>query len=184
MNALIEPCPGRWTLVVAPRAANHLLLELIAALAQRGPVRVLDGGDRFQAHAVARALAFQAHASDGAIHHRHALGRIQLARAFTCYQMVALLQDLSEVDVPIVVLDLLATFYDESVSLVESQRLLRASLACLSRLSARAPLAVSARAPRQGGERAALLDRLASAAGRVWRTEPPESPSQPRLFQV
>jgi hypothetical protein len=200
MSAWLDLHPGRWTLVIAPGLAEILLLDLIARLARRGPVRVVDGGNRFQAHLLARTLGRRAGASPPDL--LRDLGRVQLARAFTCYQVVALLRDLaqpgradghlpggdppSEVEpplgVPTVVLDLLATFYDESVPLAESQRLLTRVLGDLERLNRAAPLAVSARPPRGAPQRAGLLARLESAAGQVWRLQPPEPPPELRLF--
>jgi hypothetical protein len=109
------------------------------------------------------------------------LERIQLARAFTCYQMVALLKQTTARPVPTLVLDLLSTFYDESVPAVESRRLLQACILQLQRLNNRAPVAISVR-PGLPGNRPELLDALQSAASQVWALEPyvPDPPA--RLF--
>jgi hypothetical protein len=48
---------------------------------------------------------------------------VRLSRAFTCYQMLALLAETPAGGPPTLVLDLLDTFYDESVPLHESRRL-------------------------------------------------------------
>jgi hypothetical protein len=106
---------------------------------------------------------------------------MQLARAFTCYQMVALLNQTPAQPLPTLVLDLLATFYDESVPGVESRRLLQACILQLQRLNAQAPVAISVRSG-SPGNRPELLDALQSAASQVWALEPysPEPPA--RLF--
>lgn len=51
----IDPKAGCWILLVGPRSMNATLLAVIARLGERGAVRVLDGGNRFYAYAVARA---------------------------------------------------------------------------------------------------------------------------------
>jgi hypothetical protein len=139
MTTLLNPLPGNLLLVVAPAAGNALMMDLVARLAARGPLRLLDGGNRIDVHAISRALA------RGPVDLRTALGRIQLARAFTCYQVDTLLREAPARPVPTLVLDLLSTFYDESVPAAESLRLLESCILQLRRLNQWAPVAVSAR---------------------------------------
>jgi hypothetical protein len=181
------------------------MLELAARLACRGPVSVLDGGDRFQAHMVARSIRRYLPSGAGLT---AALERTLLARAFTCYQMLTLLDEYPDVPgrpsteealpapgpeaealppacpllPPTLVLDLLATFYDENVSLIESRRLLELCIKHLNRLAARAPLAVSIRPPRPRSDRLVLVERLEAETPQVYRLEPPSPPEPPRLF--
>lgn len=56
MDTLPELHPGRLSLVVAPRGDFPKVSSLIAALALRSPLRVLDGGNCFDAYAVAQTL--------------------------------------------------------------------------------------------------------------------------------
>lgn len=187
MNILPDLLPGHWLLVVAPHAANDLMMDLLARLAHRGPVRIVDGGDRFRAHRIARALR---RAARGEIPDLYgALQRIHLARAFTCYQMVTLLEELTAPAIPdapkifpTLALDLLTTFYDENIPLAESQRLLEICIGHLSHLSSRGPLAVSVKPPRVVEERIALVDQLADRAGEVIRLEAFIPPAPQRLF--
>ncbi len=82
-------------------------------------------------------------------------------------------------------LDLLTTFYDESVPLRDSERLLAATITHLRRLAAAGPVIVGAREPQSlVKERWLLLDRLQAAADSAWllRPPPPEPVLQPRLF--
>jgi hypothetical protein len=180
MKTLPDLLTGRWMLIVAPHAANDLMLDMIARLAWRGPLRILDGGDRFKAHIVARTL--RRVTIGDSLHFQAALTRILLARAFTCYQLVTLLENTPADPTPTLVLDLLTTFYDESVPLRESQRLLDICIAHLKRLSAQGPLAVSARPPKIPGERFILVERLADAADQALRLETPVSLPPPRLL--
>jgi len=179
VNELLNPSPGNLILVVAPHAGGAIMLDLIAHLACRGPLRLLDGGNRFDVYhcnlAVAKALQDETSKLPAVLEH------IQLARAFTCYQVVSLLAAIPAETFPTLVLDLLATFYDESASFDESYRLLRQSLEHLRRLNRLAPVAVSARPSPLGG-RPELLEILKEAAGQVWTLEPELLPAAPRLF--
>jgi hypothetical protein len=154
------------SLLIGPKAESETMIELAATLALRGPVRVLDGGNRFDAFRLARLIRRQTPQLD------QALERVQVARAFTCYQVVTLFEQTPAVTRPQLVLDLLATFYDENVSLKESHRLLRIVLGHLDRLRRQAPVAVSIHPPSQP-ERAGLVDALKEAADHVLIRETP-----------
>jgi hypothetical protein len=176
MDNLPALYPQQLHLLLAPRPARFEMINvLIARLACNGPLLVLDGGNCFQAHRLARLLA--RHAS----HLETALGNIYIARAFTCYQVLALLVETPTASVPTLVLDLLSTFHDESVPLPERRRLLDASLQQLRRLSSQAPTLVSAALESKdlSGE---LLGRLEESADQVWRLEPQLPPQPLRLF--
>ncbi len=166
-------------LVIAPHAGGAIMWDLIARLACRGAVRLIDGGNRFDVYrcnlAVGHALGSQT-ADLPAV-----LERIHLARAFTCYQLVALLRETSAKPIPTLVLDILSTFYDENVSTVESLRLLRVCITQLQRLNRLAPAAISAR-PGPPGSRPELLNTLLEAAGQIWTLEPNLPKPPPRLL--
>jgi|WetSurMetagenome_2_1015567.scaffolds.fasta_scaffold191496_1 hypothetical protein len=157
-----------WNLIVGPKSFNARLLAAIAHLGEVGTVRVLDGGNRFNAYMLARAARGQP----------KVLSRITVSRAFTCYQVLSLLESTPAIQVAsttraaalidpneeppdnnlrlslvtpatqfngtgvsslmppqLVVMDLLNTFYDESVQVVERKRLLQACLLQLERLA-------------------------------------------------
>lgn len=176
MNLLPALYPGRLHLLLAASPARHELVNtVIARLACEGPLRILDGGNCFQAHRIARLLRRQTSNLN------EALGNIHIARAFTCYQSWALLSETSALPLPLLALDLLTTFYDESVPFPERQRLLRSCLSQLHRLSRRAPVLVSAGIPTQNQPNE-LINLLEDAADEVWRLEiqPPLEPL--RLF--
>lgn len=187
MDLLPEPLTGKITLAIVPRRAIRPLLGLAARLAQRAPLRVLDGGNCFNAYIVALALRQQTTDVTAA------LERIRVSRAFTCYQMVTLLEETPATPVATLVLDFLATFRDENVPLGERFRLLRICLERLDCLASVAPLLVSAspdsgppmsgrhgRGQLQPDDR--LLALLEEAADRVWRFGPPPPVVQLRLL--
>lgn len=208
---------GRLYLLIAPPPALDRLMDLLAvrlALAAeqhsltpaRQPyLRILDGGNRFDLHAIARGLNASASQSSAgnpkfisgqppAI-----LQRIQVARAFTCYQMEALLAAACSTGAasrpaPVLALRLLATFADGPLNdgaapPGERLRLLARCIQHLKCLANDAPVLVSAAPSPAATIQAALLRRLESAADQVWRFETHDpagtgrnAPTQLRLF--
>jgi hypothetical protein len=160
------------------------MLSLAARLAIHTPLCVLDGGNRFNAREVARILrSLKAPDLYGA------LGRIRLARAFTCYQMLALLEQTPPGPSPTLVIDLLDTFYDESAPLNERKRLVGSCLACLKGLVQQAPVVVSLRPPRPPQSDPTGFQQLVQeAADSLWFQDPdstrqnPPQPLQPKLL--
>ena len=196
MHTAIELPAGRFSLLIAPDRALEYLLDPVASLAWRGPLLILDGGNSFNVYQVARHIerrrpAWASHLASHPASQQAGqetgldsiLANIQVARAFTCYQVVALLSSTPATPAPTLVLDMLATFADETVPFGERRRLLSACLLELHRLSRLAPLGVSARLPRvEKPETSKLLASLEDAADQVYRYELPAVPTQPRLF--
>ena len=184
MNALLpDLVSGQLSLVVLPRGSERMLLELVARVARGVPLRVLDGGNCFNAYIVARELARHTPDVDHILNVEAGLKRIQVARAFTCYQVLSLLEGTPADGRPTLVLNVLDTFYDESVALVERRRLLDGSIRELRRLCRQSSVGVSARWPKVDlPETQVLLQALEHAAGRVWRMEPEKEPAALRLF--
>ena len=176
----IEPRTGSWILLVGPRNLNASLLTAIARLGERTSVRVLDGGNRFNAYTVARAARGRPETLD----------RITVSRAFTCYQVLALLESIAcpqstpASQAPFIVLDLLNTFYDESVQVGERKRLLKVCITHLQRLEATSGGVVSVHPPSVPSQAAVeLLDLLqASAAESIFVQPEPPAPQPMRLF--
>jgi hypothetical protein len=176
METLPIPHPGQLLLLAAPHAfLRQAMPLLIARMSLPGNIRVLDFGNSFNYHVVARAL--RRHTVDLHVH----LERIQIARAFTCYQALSLLAQTPTGAHPTVCLEFLATFYDENVSGAERWRLFDQSLEHLQRLSQFAPVAVSATLP-PAGEAGAWFAALEEHAGQVWRLENHPQAFQPRFF--
>lgn len=175
MNPLLPPPGPSLQLLVAPPAfQRQAATAFLAELAQVGPVRVLDGGNRFDVLTLNRALRRRA-----APFYR-ALQRIQVSRAFTCYQMTALLEQSLPVGVPTLVLNLLTTFDDENAPLPERLRLLGICLDRLRQAARRAPVLLILH-PRP--EEEPFLHRVQEAVDGLWEAVPPGDPHhQPPLF--
>lgn len=166
-------------LLIAPR---RLLCEIIIAVAARmalaSVVRFVDAGNLFDAHAVARLVRRVTPCPEPA---NDPMKRICVSRAFTCYQVEALLARQIVSPAPLLVLDLLSTFADENAPLEHRSSLMDQILGHLERLAKAAPVLVGLTPADQPP-----LDQyqhwLANLTDSVLRYEPPTPPSQPPLF--
>jgi len=174
MNELTETHPGSWILVAGPRTIRKTMSTFVARLAERGPVRVLDCGNQFNAYYVARQVRG----------HFDVLQRISVSRAFTCYQVVATLEKATCGQAPFIMLDLLSTFYDENVNFAERRRLLERCISQITRLSTQSGGAISIHPPAIVSlEAEQLFAILSDAAPELWSQELPAPIFQPwRLF--
>ena len=176
MDILPAITTGSFTVVCAQHSAREQITSVIAELALRGPVTVLDGGNRFQAYRVAHLI--RKRTTDV----RRAAERLFIRRAFTCYQMLALLEGTPARPQPYLLLDLLATFYDDHVPTRKASRLLDACLTQLERLRRMAPVAITL-APPLLEERAFLVERVCAQADKLFTLElPTPEPYQPELL--
>jgi hypothetical protein len=167
---------GKIIVVYAPQAAPAESMTLIAELGLRGTVTVLDGGNRYRPYQVAALLRRKTVDISAAANHLFS------RRAFTCYEMTALLGSIPPLQGPCVILDLLNTFYDDHVRPGEARRLLDSCLGQIQRLQVSGPVVVTL-APPLAEERAFLLERVCQKADEVLTREIPLSqPFQPELF--
>jgi len=183
MYPILESKTGGWCLLVGKSSdINTGLLMAIGSLpvsavrtAEHEGIRVLDGGNRFNAYTVARAARGR----------QDVLDRITVSRAFTCHQMLALLGSTPDHAGTFVILDMLRTFYDESVPAGERKRLLRACITQLDRLEQDASGLVSVYPPALVSPTAVELLRLLqkAAPATIFVQEEPERAGPPRLFQ-
>ena len=147
-----------------------IIPDLIAELALRGPVTVLDGSNCFPAYRIAQLIRRKSLQVDAISK------RIFVQRAFTCYQMTSLLENAPAVAQPHIILDLLSTFQDDQVSPNEAGRLLTICLSHIERLCLVAPVAVTLE-PAILAEKEFLLKRVSEQADEIF-TFPLESISQ------
>ena len=179
MDEIALPNTNQLYTVIGGREAASRLLELSARLALIGPLLLLDCGNRANPLPIARELRRLTPDPVGA------LGNIQAARAFTCYQVVVLIEQLEQrvpVQQPVIIFDLLASFYDESVDYREGLRLLEHALDCLAHVRSTAPLLVSARPPLADfPERKTFVEMLLRISDRYWIEEPIQPPSEQQL---
>ncbi|NLE83235.1 MAG: hypothetical protein GX603_01815 [Chloroflexi bacterium] len=169
------PLPPRCFLAIGAHALSERMLQLISSLALRQHVTVLDCGNRSNMYAVAKLI--RPYTSDPV----SVMNNIRLSRAFTCYQVLAMIQATAKNPPrePLVLLDLLATFLDEDVELKDSQRLLTHSLSLLAEMSHFVPVMISTRQiPAIAENRSVLLEQLKASVDICWEEPLPLPTSQ------
>jgi len=157
MNELIDLRAGHWNLHIWPYRHYEQLLTACATLAERGPLLVLDCNRRYNPAVVARAARGRPEITD----------RIQSQRAFICYEVVKLLQRTPTSRIPALVLDMLASFYDENVQYRMRWFLMENAILHLKRLSGGGGVAVFVQPPPAGSDSFPLFERFQSAASQV-----------------
>jgi hypothetical protein len=182
MDAITLPTTTQLYVVVGGQPAASHLLDLAARLALRGSLLLLDCGNRANPLPLVRELRRLTNDPVTALHN------IQTARAFTCYQVATLLEQTARLPYqqPVLIFDLLATFYDENITYAESRRLLEHSLRCITQIRRSAAVVVSARPPLAAfPERKAFLEMVCGLSDRFWVEETPSAdlPQQLSLFQ-
>ena len=179
MNISLQEITQNKLVVLAfPRYRVRDIFALMAGSAQRSPIRVIDGGNLFNVLTLNRAIRRKNNRVE------EVLGRIYISRAFTCFQMEAMLHNLSDYRCPIFILDLLYTFYDESVDDGQSRRLMTDAIRHLTQASASVPVLVCIFPPAKADKRPFLMQMLLGAANSVWQPEAqPAAPQQPGLWE-
>ena len=160
--------------VVFGLADKQPILDVVARLALLHPVQVIVGGNRFDAHQLARIIRRHT------VQHDQTLEHIHQARPFTCYQTLKLLEN-TEATRPLVAIDLLNTFYDENISDSESVRLVNIAIGHLQRLGQQAPVLVTLRTP-VALTRVGLVKLVQNAADHLYIYEFPQESFQPPLW--
>lgn len=164
MEILPSPKKGHLLVIVGPHAAPEQTAMLAAGLALRAPVTVLDGGNRFAPYQVMRLLRQQT------VDVSACADRLFIRRAFTCYQMLALLENTSARYQPYLVLDFLATFFDEQIRVDEARGLLRRCLDQIEHLRHSVPVVLTL-APPPLPERAFLFEQVCDRADYLFNTD-------------
>jgi len=172
MEKNLELTKGHWLLVVGSQRIVPTLLTMTARLAEKGPVRVVDGWQQYNAFLVGYFVNERA----------EVLERIKVSQANSCHDMLSILESMSSepqgIDAsrglhqtdesrgglphgevpgrvyqraarpePFVVLDLLSVFFDPFVYIDERKRLLGECLKQLDRLAKGSSGLVSVRLP-------------------------------------
>jgi hypothetical protein len=171
MDILTNLRPGTLFVICGPHAASEQACSLAADLALDGALTVLDGGNRFKPYLVTRLLRQKT------TYISRAASRMVIRRAFTCYQMLALLENTPALKQPYIILDLLASFYDDHVNDREARRLLDACLLHVERFRQVAPVVITL-APALTEERAFMVELVCNKAQSTLTPELPAA--QPR----
>ncbi len=176
MNILPALKTGKLIVIYAPDATRNECMALIAELGLRGAVTIVDGGNCYRPYQVATLLR------RNTVDVSTAANRLFSRRAFTCYEMNALLSSTPSLNQPCLILDLLNTFYDDHVPTYEAYRLLKSCLTQIQRLVLSGPVVVTL-APSLADNRDFLLEQVCGQADEVMIQEAPvREPIQPALF--
>ena len=176
MDELPLPAPRSLTVLLTPEPGGDALARFIAQLALRGAVTVLDGGNCFPGYRLLQYLRLQVPDPGPAAR------RVIVRRAFTCHQVLALLEGTPSLPEPHILLDPLSSFEDEQVPLPEARRLWDDCMRHIARFQAAAPVLAALAPPRQPG-RADFAERLIARADRLYAPSVPQpDPIQPALL--
>ena len=123
-----------------PPCTTEYMQRLLVRLAVLGPVRWLLCGNHIDLQSVIYDVTQRANGD----YFNVLENNIAIARAETCYQVVALLRKTEAAPTPTLVTDLLSNFYDEGVRDDEATKLLNEGLLALRQLGQGGPVVVSA----------------------------------------
>src|SRR5512141_1348178 len=121
--------PSRLLVIETPGRSGDAITELFAALALRSSFYAIAGGEWLPTYALVRSLRQRTPSLP------QILGRIRLARPFTCYQLLDLLTDIRPERDPILVLDFLHHFHNADVQPDIRRRVLAQCCRRLERLA-------------------------------------------------
>jgi hypothetical protein len=154
----------------AGRVLSTAMQEFIDRFAMQGQVRVIVGGNRISFEHLPLILGPRASEV------YEIMDRIQVSRAETCYQMKDVLVSLEASRTPIVITDMLESFYEEDLALKEVSLLLTTCLDQIVKLSEHAPVLIGAQA---NPERPTLIAMLEQYSDQRFYFEPSSEIDQP-----
>jgi hypothetical protein len=155
------------------KVLSAAMQELIDRFAIQDTVQVVVGGNRISFDHLPLILGDQA----GRVY--EILDHILVSRAESCYQMLDVLAALPPSPAPLVITDMLESFYEDSLTLKEVTQQLQRCLARLGELSKQAPVLLSARS---NPARPSLMQLLEQHASSRFYFQPLET--QPRAVQT
>lgn len=181
MNELIQlgnelTCQRGLSLILTQNSARTSKTDLIAHLILKGPLFVISGDEWLPAFALPRII--RSHTT----HVKRIMDHLYTVRASTCYRLLDSLLSTAPNGEPILVLELLNTFYDDDIPL--RTRLLKLRDCCreLKRLSYHRPVIVMMRELKDENYEN-FLPALSSVTDRTVTLETEvEQITQPTLF--
>jgi hypothetical protein len=151
--------------------------DLIVRCAMDDLVWILDAGNCFDPYRIIRQIRRQTPLV------KSILGRIRIARAFTCFQVVSLLEQTQIFEGSVFLPRLLTTFADEMIPLHDRLRLLRHVDHQITRLNDCAPITVTLNIARlECGPVMDWCSRLQKRADKVFLPERVSDCHPPTLF--
>ncbi len=121
--------PARLRLIETRGRQSEGITELFAAMAMRGSFYAIAGGEWLPTYALVQSIRRRTPEV------KEVLGRVRLARPFTCYQVLDLLEGVRPERDPILVLDFLHHFYNPDIQPGVRRRVLEQCCRQLQRLA-------------------------------------------------
>jgi hypothetical protein len=166
--------PHRLRLIETAGRQNEGITELFAALAMRGSFYAIAGGEWVPTYALVQSIRRMT----PDVH--KILGRVRLARPFTCYQVLDLLEDIRPEPHPILILDFLHHFYNPDIQPPVRRRVLQQSCIHLQNLALLRPVIVLIQ-QMHTEEYRQFFPMVAAAADEILRTDEPPEAEDPQL---
>ena len=170
--------PHRIKLYVFTSKKRGNIGDLIAMTALRGPLTIIAGNEWLPTYQVPKMLRRYTTAV------KETLDQVHLARAFTCYQMMDILENTSPIREPLLVINFLYTFYDQNIGLDVRMRILEQCIQVLKTLPISRPVAMLIqRMPKKHKEYEEFYPLLESMAHEIVNVEAQADVAPPiRLF--
>jgi hypothetical protein len=166
--------PSRLRLIEIVGRQGDGITELFAALAMRGSFYAIAGGEWLPTYALVHAVRQKT------TEVKRIMDRIRLARPFTCYQVLDLLEDIRPEHDPILILDFLHHFYNPDIQPDVRRRVLEQCCRHLQRLALERNLIVFAqKLPTE--EYAQFFPLVAAAADEILQAEEMPEAEDPQL---
>lgn len=180
INSLVRSArPGQIYLVAGNGRSIWPHAQMIAdALGILGPLRIILGGNRYTLDYLPVLLGRRV------IDIYAILNQIKVSRAETCYQMLDALKNTPADSTPLIVMELLSSFYDQNLSNEEVAGVLQSCVVALIHLSQTTPIILTADPDHR---RPQLIDQLYQLADGVVEMVPndePEDEAQPYLLDL
>jgi len=166
--------PSRVRLIETAGRQSEGITELFATLAMRGPFYAIAGGEWIPTYALVQSVRRRTPEV------QQILGRVRLARPFTCYQVLDLLEEVRPERDPILILDFLHHFYNPDIQPDVRLRVLEHSCRHLQRLALSRALIVFVQQMRTE-EYARFFPLVAAAADEILQTDAMPEADDPQL---
>jgi hypothetical protein len=166
--------PARLRLIETAGRQSQGVTELFAALALHGSFYAIAGGEWLPTYALVQSVRRET------TEVQKVLGRVRLARPFTCYQLLDLLEGIRPERDPILILDFLHHFANPDIQLPVRRRVLEQCCRHLQRLALLRPLIVLVE-QMQTEEYRLFFPLVATAADEVLRTNEMPAPEDVQL---
>jgi hypothetical protein len=180
INNLVRSArPGQIYLIAGNGRSIWPHTQMIAdVLGTLGPLRIILGGNRYTLEYLPVLLGRRV------IDIYTILNQIKVSRAETCYQMLDALKRNPADKTPLIVMELLSSFYDQNLSNEEVAGVLQSCVVALIHLSQTTPIILTADPDARRPQLIEQLYKLADGIVEMVPNEEPKVEAQPNLFDL